>query len=243
MYAANSGTKRKVLWDEFRFLKYIIQNMPWVMLSDFNVTIKVEEYSVGGSYITGDMQDLIDCVNEIEMEDISSSGLFFTWLKSQKNPDTSTMKKLDRILINEHFMKEYGEAFSPFMPFMTSDHSVAILVILECLRKRSRAFIFTDNIIDKKEFLPIVEEMWNSDVDEYNMYRVFKKLKALKVPMKKLNWQNGNLFERIELCRSRLKDAQRKMEKNPFDDKIKFEEAECLASYLEVIDYEEKFIF
>ena len=51
------------------------------------------------------------------------------------------------------------------------------------------------------------------------------------------------MFERVELCRSRLKAAQMKMENNPYDDKIKFEEAECLASYLEVIDYEETPLF
>nr|GEV62389.1 zinc finger, CCHC-type [Tanacetum cinerariifolium] len=42
---------------------------------DFNVTMKVEEHSSGGSQVTSEMQDLIDCANEIEMEDVNSTDL------------------------------------------------------------------------------------------------------------------------------------------------------------------------
>ena len=42
-------------------------------MGDFNVTMKNMEHSNDGSIITDDMQDLIDCVNEAELEDLCST--------------------------------------------------------------------------------------------------------------------------------------------------------------------------
>ncbi|GKF64431.1 hypothetical protein Tco_0187879 [Tanacetum coccineum] len=36
----------------------------------------MEEHSAGGSQTSNDMQDLIECANNTEMEDIKSTGLF-----------------------------------------------------------------------------------------------------------------------------------------------------------------------
>ena len=55
---------------------------PWLLVGDFNVTLKSMEHSAGGSTASNDMQDVIDCVNGIEVEDLCSSGVFYTWVKS-----------------------------------------------------------------------------------------------------------------------------------------------------------------
>ena len=121
-----------MLWDEIKAAKLVTKDKPWCLLGDFNVTMKTEEHSMGGSNINGDMQEFIDCINEAEVEDIKSSGMFFTWLKSPKNPSTSIMKKLDRIMVNQTFISEFKSAMGQFMPFMTSDHSPAVLTISNC---------------------------------------------------------------------------------------------------------------
>ncbi|GJX25477.1 RNA-directed DNA polymerase, eukaryota, reverse transcriptase zinc-binding domain protein [Tanacetum coccineum] len=98
IYAANCGIKRRKLWNELKTASNIVSNKPWIMLGDFNVTMKVEEHSSGGSQVSSEMQDLIDCANEVEMEDINSTGFF---------------------------MSSFNEAYGQFMPFLTSDHSAA----------------------------------------------------------------------------------------------------------------------
>ncbi|GKE04141.1 RNA-directed DNA polymerase, eukaryota, reverse transcriptase zinc-binding domain protein, partial [Tanacetum coccineum] len=75
IYAANCGIKRRKLWNELKTASNIVSNKPWIMLGDFNVTMKVEEHSSGGSQVSSEMQDLINCPNEVEMEDINSTGL------------------------------------------------------------------------------------------------------------------------------------------------------------------------
>ncbi|GKC31239.1 RNA-directed DNA polymerase, eukaryota, reverse transcriptase zinc-binding domain protein [Tanacetum coccineum] len=89
IYATNCGIERRKLWNKVRTAANIVADKPWIMLGDFNVTMKMEEYSSGGSQITSEMQELIDCANEVEMEDINSTGLFFTWIKSPSKPKTN----------------------------------------------------------------------------------------------------------------------------------------------------------
>lgn len=82
------------------------------------MTIDVCEHSNGGSYATNDMREFQECINEIEVEDINSFGFFFTWTKSLKNPKCKTLKKLDRILVNESSMSKHAQAHGTFLPFL-----------------------------------------------------------------------------------------------------------------------------
>ncbi|PWA77199.1 RNA-directed DNA polymerase, eukaryota, Reverse transcriptase zinc-binding domain protein [Artemisia annua] len=121
------GIERRTLCKELQAEK----STPWILLGDFSVTLKVEEHSAGGSNVNNDMQNFIDCVEKIEVEDVCSSGLFFIWIKSHLMPTTRIMKKLDRFMANEKFISSYVTAAAQFLPFVTSDHSLAVLTILK----------------------------------------------------------------------------------------------------------------
>ncbi|GJY24271.1 RNA-directed DNA polymerase, eukaryota, reverse transcriptase zinc-binding domain protein [Tanacetum coccineum] len=45
IYASNSGMKRRKLWKDLEIQKIITNGIPWVILGDFNVTLKVSEHS------------------------------------------------------------------------------------------------------------------------------------------------------------------------------------------------------
>ncbi|GJY24734.1 RNA-directed DNA polymerase, eukaryota, reverse transcriptase zinc-binding domain protein [Tanacetum coccineum] len=90
-------------------------------MGDFNVTLKTSEHSAGGSFMSNDMLEFNKCVNSIEVEDICSSSFHFTWTKSLKNPNSSIMKKLDRMMINEEFIQQFWSAYGIFLPFVISD--------------------------------------------------------------------------------------------------------------------------
>nr|GEX50995.1 RNA-directed DNA polymerase, eukaryota, reverse transcriptase zinc-binding domain protein [Tanacetum cinerariifolium] len=111
------------------------------------------------------------------------------------------------------------------MPFIISDHSDALTIIPNFLKKKRKSFRFTNYIFDRKESILTMEKEWKTEIEGHKMYRVVKKLKAMKQPMKKLNWKNGNLIEKVDLWRERLKATQRLMEKYPHYDKVKAKEA------------------
>ncbi|GJR95968.1 RNA-directed DNA polymerase, eukaryota, reverse transcriptase zinc-binding domain protein [Tanacetum coccineum] len=112
VYASNFGMERRGLWKELLMAKICTSGNPWVLMGDFNVTLNVSKHSAGKSTIDVDMEDFLECVNNIEMEDVCSTRMYFTWIKSPKKPSTSVMKKLDRVMANDLFMDKYNQAYA-----------------------------------------------------------------------------------------------------------------------------------
>ncbi|GJT83821.1 RNA-directed DNA polymerase, eukaryota, reverse transcriptase zinc-binding domain protein [Tanacetum coccineum] len=242
VYASNSGIERRSLWNDLRSMKRITYGYPWILMGDFNVTLKIEEHSASGSRSSGDMQDFVDCVNDIEVEDVNQAGLFFTWIKSPSKPVTSIMKKLDRVMINFEFLEKFGGSSARFHPFLISDHSSVVIHIPNSLEGGKKAFRFSNFIADKEEFNEVVKHNWKCDHNGYNMYKLVKKMKNLKSPLKKLAWKNGNLFQYVKTLEEELKKAQILVEANPFDAKVKEDMANILQNYNEALNDEEKLL-
>ncbi|GKA55522.1 RNA-directed DNA polymerase, eukaryota, reverse transcriptase zinc-binding domain protein [Tanacetum coccineum] len=146
VYAFNSGKERKVAWKELLLAKRSTNGWPWL--------------------------DLIDCVNEVEVEDLCSTGLFYTWIKSPLNPTNNILKKLDRAMVNEEFMGSFPNASATFLPYMVSDHSPVLVNFPQSYAKKIKPFRFANYIADKEDFLPTVAREWNSEIMGCKMYKL-----------------------------------------------------------------------
>nr|GFC21014.1 hypothetical protein [Tanacetum cinerariifolium] len=60
------------------------------------------------------------------------------------------------------------------------------------------------------------------------MYRLVKKLKKLKRPLNKLNWNQGNVYEKVRKLKEILKKDQEVVDKNPSDINAKVKAAQTL---------------
>nr|GEW49702.1 RNA-directed DNA polymerase, eukaryota, reverse transcriptase zinc-binding domain protein [Tanacetum cinerariifolium] len=107
---------------------------------------------------------LRDARNTLEVEDLCSSGFKFTWTKSLKNPFTATLKKLDKIMINEEFLQEYKTAHAIFLPYLTSDHSPSVLVVTKGFVMKNKSFRFMNFVADKTEFMDNVNDVWRKEI-------------------------------------------------------------------------------
>ncbi|GJS75909.1 RNA-directed DNA polymerase, eukaryota, reverse transcriptase zinc-binding domain protein [Tanacetum coccineum] len=235
VYASNSYIERRKLWRELGNQKIISNGVPWCILGDFNVSLKVEEHSNGSSTITNEMNEFLEVIQDIEVEDILSSGFHYTWTKSRMNPKCKTLKKLDRIMINEDFMEKFPSSHGIFLPYLISDHSPAVLKIPKGMVKRKKSFRFSNFVTEKKEFLPTVKRVWDTDIDGHMMYKVVKKLKLMKHSLNNLSWENGNIFDRVINLRNRLKESQARVNSNPHDEEIKDESGKILNEYYEAL--------
>ncbi|GJZ06098.1 RNA-directed DNA polymerase, eukaryota, reverse transcriptase zinc-binding domain protein [Tanacetum coccineum] len=97
-----------------------------------------------------------------------------------------------------------------------------------------------DRVMD---FLTIMEKGWNIDVEGCTMYSLVKKMKALKGPLSKLSWKNGNLVENIKKIQSDLKDIQTAIDADPFNKSLRDRECVLLKNYLDVVSDEEKLLY
>ncbi|GJR26775.1 RNA-directed DNA polymerase, eukaryota, reverse transcriptase zinc-binding domain protein [Tanacetum coccineum] len=242
VYASNSYMERRKLWRDLGAQKSITKGEPWVIMGDFNVTLKLEEHSNGSSAPNSEMNEFAQCVREIEVDDILSSGFHFTWTKSRGNPKCKTLKKLDRIIINEAFVDKFHNSSGIFLPYMISDHSPTVLKLPNGMEKRRKAFRFSNFVMDKKEFIPIVKKAWEVDIEGHMMYRVVKNMKLLKLSLNKLSWVNGNIFERVKKLRECLKEIQIEVDKNPHDEEIKAKSCKILSEYYDAMKDENNLI-
>ncbi|GJZ59819.1 RNA-directed DNA polymerase, eukaryota, reverse transcriptase zinc-binding domain protein [Tanacetum coccineum] len=139
-------------------------------MGDLNVSLNIEDHSKGISYKTQDMKEFQDCVNSIKMVDLSSTGLHYTWTKSLMNPNSSVLKKIDRVMGSEDFMEVYSRAHAVFLPYGISDHSPTILTCSNDVRKNTKSFRFAIYIADKMEFgsLKLDEVQSKIDGDPHN---------------------------------------------------------------------------
>ncbi|GJU02208.1 hypothetical protein Tco_1112546 [Tanacetum coccineum] len=122
----------------------------------------------------------------IKIKDLCSSGLFFTWTKNLKKAregnDTGVLKKLDRVMVNKEFLKKFNQAHIIFKPYLIFDHSQAVIVILNGMKKKKIAFKFVNFVTDKEAFIPIIEKEWKKQIDGFKMFQleVRNKLKHIQ---------------------------------------------------------------
>ncbi|GJR06650.1 RNA-directed DNA polymerase, eukaryota, reverse transcriptase zinc-binding domain protein [Tanacetum coccineum] len=133
---------------------------------DFNVILKPKEWSDGSSSMNMEMSEFRDAINVVEIEDLCSSGFSFTWTNSLKNPLTTTLKKLDKIMIKEELIQRYKEVDAIFSPYLISDHSPSILKLKLSLSDIQRQLdgdpfnkeLMESSVLIRKEYIEAAED-------------------------------------------------------------------------------------
>ena len=141
-----------------------------------------------------------------------------------------------------NFFDEYPMAHAMFKPYRISDHSPAILNIPLNLPKRYHPFKFVNFVVDKKEFLPSVKEVWERDVKGGFMFKVTQKLGMLKKPCRRLYYMYNCSGKRLHDLRRLLDEKQVELDGDPFNYVIREDHTRRLTEYLEVFEDEEKIL-
>ncbi|GKA03855.1 RNA-directed DNA polymerase, eukaryota, reverse transcriptase zinc-binding domain protein, partial [Tanacetum coccineum] len=179
--AQMQGKKRKPLWRNLSEHNMLVSNEPWVVLGDFNVIMNTDECSNSFNIVDRDMDVFRRVLHSLELEDIVSYGMFYTWIQKRRNPEAGMLKKLDRILGNASFLSSYASCFAKFLTYKTSDHCPAIIVYPDVKGFKPRSFRFMNFLIDKPEFLSTVKDNWYSEVHEFYMFVLAKREELKRV--------------------------------------------------------------
>ncbi|XP_074305588.1 uncharacterized protein LOC141640806 [Silene latifolia] len=150
--------ERKVLWSKLCSFASLIQG-PWIICGDFNTVLKHAE-RLGDQSTEEEMTDFQDCIDMCGVLDIAAMGSYFTWNNKQE-PSTRVYSRLDRVLVNHDWLKYSIE--------VTTDYPRSLL--------RSKV----------DQFLPCIHATWSSDIQGTLMFKVVRRPKLLKRPLKELN--------------------------------------------------------
>ncbi|GJS65356.1 hypothetical protein Tco_0679920 [Tanacetum coccineum] len=155
------------------------------------LSLSADEKSIGSSIVYTGMRDFQECVEAIEVTNVNSSRLRFTWNQKPKGED-GILKKIDRIMANLDFYESFVGASACFQPYRVSDHSSAILRIPMSSNQKLRPFKFFNILVDNPKFKDVVANGWNVSMSGFWMFRIVKRLKMLKKPLRKLLFDQGN---------------------------------------------------
>ncbi|GJY23686.1 uncharacterized protein Tco_0397344 [Tanacetum coccineum] len=92
---------------------------------------------------------------------------------------------------------------------------------------------------ESDEFKGVVEEGWANTILGHKMFRVVKKLRLLKKPLRKLMWSRGNLHDQVKKLRAELQIA---LDVNPHSNVLGMEESRILKAFNNALLDEEMFL-
>ncbi|KAI3682958.1 hypothetical protein L1987_83365 [Smallanthus sonchifolius] len=241
IYASNDYIIRRHLWESLNVHKAFVSCNPWIIMGDFNSALSLEDKAMGSSKISTGMKDFNECVEKIEVSDVNSMGFHYTWTQKPKK-GIGILKKIDRIMANLPFMDAFPSSCAIFHPYRVSDHSPCVLKLPSIATSKPKPFKFPNFLAYKKEFSDLVKEEWGKNVNGVHMFKVVKKLRTLKHPIRSLFVKQGNLHNRVKSLRNELDTIQNAVDVNPTDADMRILESDLLAKYQEAMLDEERFL-
>ncbi|GJV35563.1 RNA-directed DNA polymerase, eukaryota, reverse transcriptase zinc-binding domain protein [Tanacetum coccineum] len=192
VYASSSCVERRSLWNNLSMHKSIVNHRAWVLMGDFNVTLKPEEHSNGASNMTIDMNEFKDVVNNVEVEDLCSTRFQFTWTNNAPG-HISTATQFGGVTLNttpkvrnvgQDNVKELRKSANKYVVLSDDENIIEVDPFID---KR----LIVDEFI-KKKLQPTCEETkdWNNDMINYFKYQ----WEAMEMQDKE-NIDEGDVFE------------------------------------------------
>ncbi|KAG2264937.1 hypothetical protein Bca52824_072016 [Brassica carinata] len=129
IYALNTREERLDLWNDLLEVQqtYYLEDQCWLIGGDFNQIIHHDEHSsLSVNHLTADMVEVRDFFLDLGVEDLHFQGNSRTW--TNKRPENPITKKLDRALVNSHWIRQFPNSIATFHPHEFSDHSPCVAV-------------------------------------------------------------------------------------------------------------------
>ncbi|GFY92846.1 hypothetical protein Acr_08g0012420 [Actinidia rufa] len=234
VYAFNSIAGRRPLWDSLR--RYNSQT-PWMLLGDFNNVLSPEERINGSPVSMHEIRDFKACCYDLGLSDLRSSGAFHTWTNN------SVWCKLDRAMVNNAWFQKGLTAQAIFdFPGKFSDHSPCIVTLFGENDRGASPFKFFNMWVNHESFQDLVRNSWEMQDEGTAMFRICKKLKALKGPLKTLNKVHfSHISARAEAAEEELLQAQQKLHDNAANQQLQSEIPELRSKSLKLANAEMSF--
>ncbi|XP_020249336.1 uncharacterized protein LOC109826732 [Asparagus officinalis] len=264
IYGFNNQLGRKHLWTELSQLCFSIGNSPWLLCGDFNRTelsqlcfsignspwllcgdfntMTSNEEKIGGVTLSdADTKDFCEFIDNNQLVHLKNTGCFFTWNNKQE-ANARVWSRLDRALVNDTWINSFNSSHVEFLLPSFSDHSPALVSILEDCLQGKKPFRFFNMWTKHANYLSTVATIWQMHVEGYKMFSVVTKLKNLKYALKDINKRHfHNISEQVLRAKQKLETVQTNLQQDHLNSALISLEKESLASYNKLLDCEMSF--
>ncbi|XP_074303842.1 uncharacterized protein LOC141638339 [Silene latifolia] len=238
VYAFNGINERAPLWDHLRKIAQQVAG-PWAIAGDFNCVLTSNE-RFGGATSLAEMEPFRKCVAECEVIDITAVGSMFTWNNKQQSEER-IYSRLDRFLINKAWCDKFPDMYAHFMPEGMMDHTPCIVKSSKIMQG-NRSFKYFNMWGKSKDFLPLVNEIWDHTTIGTPLFKLAKNLKQLKPGLKRLNRELFSDIERTTgTLEKQVEEMQIKLGIDPTDVTLRTHEYEASNKLKELQSARESF--
>lgn len=100
---------------------------PWVIISDLNITMASHEISSFSNPTTSSIPEITTIIDGVDLSDLGFIGCQYTW-SNRQSPPNLIKARLDRALVNGHWMNHYGNSKVFHIDSIGSSHLPFLLV-------------------------------------------------------------------------------------------------------------------
>ncbi|CAA7048764.1 unnamed protein product [Microthlaspi erraticum] len=218
VYASNEAVVRRALWADIIALSsdQRVRGKSWILLGDFNQVLRPSEhYPAPSLNVNRASRELNDCLLDAALSDLTFRGCSFTWWNRRSTG--AVAKKLDRVLVNDQWDLDFPSAFANFGEPSFSDHASCEVSLQHVIQRAKKPFKFFNFLLQNNDFVPMIANQWFSlNVVGSDMFRLSKKLKALKNPIRTFTKSNfSDLEKRTAEAHEEVIHAQSLLLSNP----------------------------
>ncbi|VFQ97160.1 unnamed protein product [Cuscuta campestris] len=209
VFALYNVTVRRQLWETISDFAVNIKT-PWAIMGDFNSVLNSSERLNCHTYAY-DMTDLLHFRLNNDLIDAKATGTHFTWNKGNK------WAKLDRVMVNCEWDALQWDCWAEFKPMeFQSDHCPVLLHLIQSSTKSPKPFKFFNMWLKHDSFDNTLKHVWDMRFNGTRQFRLCRKLKMLKHPLKQLNNKDfAHISSRAEEARKSYTDLMDKLYKDP----------------------------
>ena len=214
IYAPAQASAKEGFWTHLRHLNEVI-DLPWCLIGDFNELEYPTDKKGGLPATTSRLVRLPTFLRDIHASSIPNNGCPFTWKKRVHGH--LVYEKLDRALGRQDWCQLYPDSIVSGGPFTCSDHTYILLNTEQSHSFRKRPFFqYQPHWSVYEDVKHLVRKSWSSRHMGTPMFRITRKLHAIKRDLKEWSSQRfGNYKRQIEKNTDKLKDVESQLLENP----------------------------
>ncbi|XP_074298716.1 uncharacterized protein LOC141629641 [Silene latifolia] len=177
VYGFNHPSQRLPLWD-FLVSKAGCAS-PWIVLGDVNCVRTVEERISSDPPNIAAMNDFNETVANSGLAELRTQGCCFTWTNKQDHEERKWVK-LDRVLVNAHWLMAFPDSYVEAFTAEISDHSPLVVSLMANEPARKYSFKYLNFWGQDKNFKALIGTEWVTRIKGCAMYSLVQHLKNLK---------------------------------------------------------------
>ncbi|KAJ6430795.1 hypothetical protein OIU84_018327 [Salix udensis] len=241
IYGSNIPSARQEIWDYIRRYYGEFQARSWILMGDFNATMKVTDSAGGDKHWSRSKEEFGQCLHQAELHSVPYKGIKYTWHNGQEM-DNMILKKLDWVIGNVTFAEKWTEAFAQFLPRSASDHSSMLLHLNQSQFQPRPRFRFLNLWIDRDDFFPHIEKTWQQQAHGNPMFKLTTKLQWVKISLRSWHKYNrSHITRRVAEAKNSWERAQEKLDRNPMSVAFQLAEKKSAKDYQILCKDEESF--